>query len=59
MKQLASAKALGAANKALKGSLNSKLAQYGDDFGKMGQYVENPNIKVDWTQYAQHGAERM
>ena len=37
----------------------SKLAQYGDDFGKMGTYVENPNIKVDWTQYAEHAAERM
>lgn len=37
----------------------STLAQYGDDFGKMGTYVENPNIKVDWTQYAEHAAERM
>lgn len=25
----------------------------------MGQYVENPNVQVDWSQYAQHGAERM
>lgn len=37
----------------------STLAQYGDDFGKMGTYVENPNIKVDWTQYVEHAAERM
>lgn len=37
----------------------STLAQYGNDFGKMGTYVENPNIKVDWTQYAEHAAERM
>ena len=37
----------------------STLAQYGDDFGKVGTYVENPNIKVDWTQYAEHAAERM
>ena len=37
----------------------STLAQYGDDFGKMGIYVENPNIKVDWTQYVEHAAERM
>ena len=37
----------------------STLAKYGDDFGKMGTYVENPNIKVDWTQYAEHAAERM
>ena len=37
----------------------SSLAKYGDDFGKMGTYVENPNIKVDWTQYAEHAAERM
>lgn len=35
------------------------LAQYGDDFWKMGTYVENPNVKVDWTQYAEHAAERM
>ena len=27
--------------------------------GKMGTYVENPNIKVDWTQCAEHAAERM
>ena len=25
----------------------------------MGTYVENPNIKVDWTQYAEHAADRM
>ena len=25
----------------------------------LGTYVENPNIKVDWTQYAEHAAERM
>ena len=37
----------------------SILAQYGDDFGKMVTYVANPNIKVDWTQYAEHAAERM
>ncbi len=37
----------------------SKQAQYGDNFGKMGKYVENPGIEVDWTKYAEHGAERM
>ena len=41
------------------GGSSSRLAQYGDEFGKMGTYVENPNIKVDWSQYASHGAERM
>ena len=25
----------------------------------MGTYVENPGIEIDWTQYAEHGAERM
>ena len=35
------------------------LAKYGDDFGKMGTYVKNPNISIDWAQYAKHGAERM
>ena len=46
------------AAKAIKGG-TSTLAQYGDDFGKIGTYIENPNIKVDWTQYAEHAAERM
>ncbi|WP_248404867.1 DUF6531 domain-containing protein [Butyrivibrio fibrisolvens] len=32
---------------------------YGETFGKMGTYVENPNILVDWEQYAFHGSERM
>lgn len=45
--------------KTVKKGGTSTLAQYGDDFGKMGTYVENPNIKVDWTQYAEHAAERM
>ena len=35
------------------------LARYGDDFGKMGVYIENPNIKIDWGQYAEHGIKRM
>ncbi len=35
------------------------IAKYGDDFGKMGTYVENPQIKVDWSKYAEHAAERM
>ena len=34
-------------------------AQYGDDFGKMGQYVEHPDVEVDWSQYFQHGLEQM
>ena len=25
----------------------------------MGTYVESPNVKVDWNQYAEHGTERM
>ncbi len=53
-----SVKGVGGGGEALEGG-TSTLAQYGDDFGKMGTYVENPNIKVDWTQYAEHGAERM
>lgn len=40
-------------------SSGTRLAQYGDNFGKMGTYVENPNIKVNWSQYAEHGLERM
>lgn len=42
-----------------KGGKTTGLAQYGDDFGKMGTYVKNPNIKVDWSQYSEHGFERM
>lgn len=37
----------------------STLAQYGDDFGKMGTYVEKPDNKVDWTQITQHALERL
>ena len=35
------------------------LAKYGDDFGKMGVYAKNPGVKVDWSQFAEHGFERM
>lgn len=35
------------------------IAQYGDDFGKMGVYTKNPGVKVDWSQYAEHGFEKM
>lgn len=38
---------------------NAGLAKVGADFGKMGIYVENPNITVDWSQYAVHAMERM
>jgi hypothetical protein len=37
----------------------STIAKHGDTFGKMGTYIKNPNIKVDWKQYAGHAAERM
>ena len=37
----------------------SNLAKFGDDFGKMGKYVESPNVKVDWDAFAEHGWERM
>ena len=42
-----------------KGGSKTIVVQYGDEFGKMGRYVENPQIKVDWTEYAEHAAERM
>ena len=35
------------------------IAEYGDEFGKMGTYVEKIDIKIDWTQCTQHGIERM
>ena len=34
-------------------------AKYGDTFGKMGEYVEKPDVKVDWSQYADHGTSQM
>lgn len=36
-----------------------KLAKYGDEFGSMGKYVKNPNIKLDWDSVTQHGMDRM
>lgn len=38
---------------------NERTAKLGDSFGKMGSYVNNPGIKVDWLQYAEHGYERI
>ena len=38
---------------------NCELAKVGDDFGKMGKYVNNPGKKVDWSIYAEHGMQRM
>ena len=35
------------------------LAQLGDNFGRMGTYVNSPNITVDWNQYAGPAMERM
>ena len=34
-------------------------ATYGDVFGKMGTYIANPGIKIDWSLFAAHGWERM
>lgn len=34
-------------------------AKIGDDFGKVGIYVEHPNVSVDWKQSATHASERM
>lgn len=39
--------------------IDNGIAQYGDNLGKMGTYVESPNIKVDWSQYAEHGTTQM
>lgn len=27
--------------------------------GKMGEYVKSPGTKVDWSQYAEHGYEKL
>ena len=37
----------------------TNVVKYGYDFGKMGIYTKNPRIKVDWSQFAEHGYERM
>ena len=43
------------------GSMKNKgiTIKYGDEIGKMGTYVENPKIKIDWEQYSKHAIERM
>lgn len=33
--------------------------KYGHDFGKLGKYVKNPKISVDWANATSHGLERM
>ena len=33
--------------------------EHGYDFGKMGIYVEHPDITVDWSKFTEHGLERM
>ena len=38
--------------------INNK-ASYGEDFGKIGVYVEKPELNVDWNQYAEHGNARI
>ena len=38
---------------------NSGTAQYGDTMGKMGTYVEKPNVEVDWSLYSEHGTDQM
>jgi len=35
------------------------VAKYGDDFGKMGVYVKNPGVKVDWSLNIEHASNRM
>ncbi|WP_368265213.1 hypothetical protein [Enterococcus innesii] len=37
----------------------AEIVKYGEDFGKMGIYVEHPNIKVDWSKHSIHGLERL
>ncbi|MFN6738125.1 LysM peptidoglycan-binding domain-containing protein, partial [Enterococcus gallinarum] len=37
----------------------AEIVKYGEDFGKMGIYVEHPNIKVDWSKHSVHGLERL
>lgn len=35
------------------------IAKYGEDFGKMGTYVKNPNIKINWSAFAEHASKRI
>ena len=46
-------------NEFLNGTKGVSKAELGHDFGKMGIYVEHPNIEVDWSKFAEHGLERM
>ncbi|MFC3634920.1 T7SS effector LXG polymorphic toxin [Enterococcus rivorum] len=34
-------------------------ANIGKDFGKIGIYVEKPNVKINWSEHAVHGMERL
>ncbi|MBO0477973.1 hypothetical protein DOK76_12945, partial [Vagococcus sp. DIV0080] len=34
-------------------------AKIGTDFGKMGTLVEKNNIKINWSEYAEHGMQRL
>lgn len=36
-----------------------KVAEIGDDFGKMGKLVKHPNIAIDWKLYADHGTSQL
>ena len=38
---------------------SASVAKTGDSFGKLGQLVENPGIKVDWANTTTHGMARM
>ncbi|WP_091012279.1 WXG100 family type VII secretion target [Paenibacillus amylolyticus] len=49
----------GGDNKKADQNKNEQHVQYGEDFGKMGTYVENPSIQVNWSEFAEHGFSRM
>ncbi|EJA4465572.1 LXG domain-containing protein [Listeria monocytogenes] len=33
--------------------------EVGTDFGKIGKLVNHPNIKINWSEYAEHGMSRL
>ncbi|MCL2081630.1 MAG: hypothetical protein FWH04_00090 [Oscillospiraceae bacterium] len=37
----------------------ARNAKMGDKLGKIGEYVEHPGTKVNWSKYAKHGSDKI
>ncbi|EAG2941804.1 hypothetical protein B5H35_11475 [Listeria monocytogenes] len=43
----------------LHGRKKNNGVEVGTDFGKIGKLVNHPNIKINWSEYAEHGMSRL